>query len=135
MKKKLSESDLRIWLRRNWLGVLPDWVEYAIGGTVGLPDVYLPVEGRSIPVELKVAHMLVDGSWTFHVRPSQIRWHEKTYRAGRRSAFMIGVPDPFTVALLPGQYWPASGRNWRQRISWVDDYNSIIHTLTDDRFW
>ena len=134
----LSESDLRRWLKDAWNGSHMDWIEPAIGGTVGYPDVILALESKlipgSIPVELKVAEL--KPGWMFRVRPSQIRWHEMNHRAGKRSAFLIGLTEPFVLALLPGFCWPGKPNcDWRKRLSWVYDKPSIVQTLGSKVFW
>lgn len=57
LKAIQSESDLRAWLRAEWHEKLWGpliWVEAAMGGTDGAPDVFVPIPGQGfVAVELK----------------------------------------------------------------------------------
>lgn len=119
-KAKMIESDLREWLKKNWLGPKGslEWVEHGLGGTAGLPDCNL-LCGESYPVELKMAHRMASGGYRVEIRPVQIRYHVLAARNGRKTAFLFGVEkeNGMSVYLMPGSYCPLDGKlptkpNW-----------------------
>lgn len=109
-----SEDDLRDWLRSAWIeriwGPLI-WVEAARGGTVGAPDVFVPVPRFGyIPVELKhwprksltrkAKRVLVGGeSFTVNepvypkieMRRAQKRLHKLIHNANHKSAVLASI--------------------------------------------
>jgi hypothetical protein len=86
-----SEAGLRKWLRREWR---PEWgpliwVEAARGGTVGAPDVFVPIPGYGyVPVELKYWP-----DWKPKMRPAQRRLHTMIGATGFRSAVLSYVGE------------------------------------------
>lgn len=102
-----EESALRTELRNNWRG--PGeliWVEAARGGSVGAPDVFIPLGTKRgyLPLELKWWN-IHGGLIEFSARPSQRRFHRLAYDAGQRTAFMAMLSTG-DIVLLPGSKMP-----------------------------
>lgn len=105
MRKPIaSESDLRAWLRSQWRSDLWGpliWVEAARGGTVGAPDVLMPIYGVGwVPVELKYwrSKLITDGFVNriivdVKMRPAQRRLHLLAGLSGQKSAVVGYLPD------------------------------------------
>lgn len=124
MKQIESEADFRGWLRRAWLDDLWGpliWVEAARGGTVGAPDVFVPVPGSGyVAVELKFwprkakrgARSVLE-RWEpirIEMRPAQRRLHSLIGVAGYRSAVLayigfgeIGLAEGWRIARDPDE--------------------------------
>lgn len=100
----MSENDLRSWLKKVWGSGLI-WHEPARGGSVGVPDVELPMSFGLLPIELKFWERTVKGL-RCEVRPSQRRYHRLAALAGRRTAFLVLSSHPknnqFEVSAFPG---------------------------------
>ncbi len=100
----MVESEIRSWLKKVW-GKGLSWTEPARGGSVGLPDVTIPLlkfEGGDIPLELKRGIWKRKGLFV-EVRPSQIRYHRLAAERGVLTAFLIvDNSDDGCVFLLPG---------------------------------
>ena len=113
----MVEGDLRDWVRRAWPGDSDlVWVEAGRGGTVGLPDVNLPIAMRRgsvhnparLPVELKHWEQTRYGVRA-EMRPAQRRYHIMEARAGRRSAILASVTrsdGDFDTVLIPNHLCP-----------------------------
>lgn len=114
----MTEGDLRTWLKAVWPAAELHWTEAGRGGTVGLPDVSIPVYVRKkglpadawrLPCELKLWKRTRKGV-NNHLRPAQIRFHVLEARAGRRTAIMAAVQDyedePFSLVVIPGHACP-----------------------------
>lgn len=115
VKQIESEAGLREWLRRSWLADLWGpliWVEAARGGTVGAPDVLVPVPGSGfVPVELKFwpRRDNKEQPWRapipVHMRPAQRRLHSLIGASGHRSVVLayvgfgeIGIVEGWRIA-------------------------------------
>jgi len=110
-----EESVLRERLRKEWRG--PGelaWVEAASGGTVGIADVFVPLDLRHgyMPVELKwwkVAKSFEGNDYvSMTARPAQIRFHRLAAEAKQRTAFLVLLSND-RIALLPGNKFPGDG--------------------------
>jgi hypothetical protein len=91
------------------------WVEAARGGTVGAPDVNLPlgVGHGYLPVELKAwetnaGDMLRRGYVQFVARPSQRHFHRLAALSGNRTAFLAVLSDGSAVT-IPNWRMPPNG--------------------------
>lgn len=104
-----NEDSVRAWLRRVW-GPGLQWVEAGCGGSVGLPDVNMPVgDGIYLPCELK-AWWFTSKGLRCEIRPAQIRYHTMLARDGGRSAFLIGIVNDrdFDIYAFPGGACPVT---------------------------
>lgn len=102
-----SEKELRRWLAARWPREAAPltWVEPRSGGTFGAPDVFLPIEGRLVGVELKVGRAEAKGDrWRVRikVRPAQKLWHSSMARKGIESWFLVaaGSGDRVSIVLV-----------------------------------
>lgn len=110
-----DENGVRRWLREAWLSDLWGpliWVEAARGGTVGAPDVFVPVPGAGyIPVELKcwLRQDIRREPWKVripvHMRAAQRRLHSLIGAAGYRSVVLayigfgeIGIAEGWRIS-------------------------------------
>ncbi|SRR5216683_4741258 len=146
-----EENVLRERLRKEWRG--PGelaWVEAASGGTVGLPDVFIPLGLRHgyMPVELKWWEVgrvgtYLAGSVKMTARPAQIRFHRLAAEAKQRSAFLalLSLGD---IVLLPGNRFPASqlscvdldeAAKWMIYLPIEDFTLHLRESLLDEKFW
>ena len=73
----MSELQFKRWFVEAWGGWLVR-IEPRQGGDVGVSDLMVVVDGRLIPVELKV---MVEGKVS-GIRPSQKVWHRQAAAAG-----------------------------------------------------
>lgn len=104
--KNGETSVLRGRLRSEWPAMVYGelvWVEHAAGGTVGAPDVFVPLGARGyLPVELKGWEVGVhSGLPLYTARPSQRRFHSLAGIAGQRTAFLAILPSG-KVVTCPG---------------------------------
>ncbi len=122
-----EESILRERLRREWRG--PGelaWVEAASGGTVGLPDVFIPLGSCHgyMPVELKWWEVIQSFEGHDYIsmtaRPAQIRFHRLAAEAKQRTAFLALLSDD-KIALLPGKRFPGDGLHGNSRLGYKKD--------------
>lgn len=101
-----AKAESKFWecvrraLGKNWY----NRIEHGRGGTPGAPDLELFLDGCILPVELKVGEF---NSRTkvvkAHVRAEQILWHNKLWRAGGRSVFLVQVTHPrLCCVAVPG---------------------------------
>lgn len=96
-----SESKLWAQLRAGLGDAWYSRIEAGRGGTPGNPDVLVLIDGVIVPIELKVGHLHEQRSVVFaDVRPEQVLWHSKLWRAGGRSLFLIR--DGSTCVVVPG---------------------------------
>jgi hypothetical protein len=82
-----SEAGLRKWLRREWRAEWGPliWCEAARGGTVGAPDVFVPVAGYGyVPVELKY-------------------WPRKILRVAKSRLFEVAILSYPKIEMRPAQ--------------------------------
>jgi hypothetical protein len=138
----MIERDLRRWLKKVWGGGLL-WTEAARGGTVGLPDVTIPLR-FDLPVELKVWSRTSKGI-RCEVRPAQIRYHRKSAAQKRRTAFLIAVDegDDGPVFAFPGYQVPIEPYPTRLSLFWVGTLKTppaearerLVAILEDENFW
>lgn len=136
-----DEGGLREALREGWRG--PGeliWVEAARGGTVGAPDVFVPLGRRRgyLPLELKWWDVM-DGKVIFAARPSQKRFHILAHEAKQRSAFMARLATGDLV-LLPGHAMVRDSGVIEQRtamdwLRFVPDIKTLRDALLDETFW
>src|SRR6266849_7084896 len=122
-----EECVLRERLRREWPG--PGelaWVEAASGGTVGLPDVFIPLGPHHgyMPVELKWWEVTKSFEGYDYIsmtaRPAQIRFHRLAAEAKQRTAFLALLSDD-RIALLPGNKFPGNGLHGNDRLGYKKD--------------
>ena len=108
----MNESDFKRWLRTNWDGWMETY-EPRRGTGIGIPDVQIVVDGRIVPIELKVGVIKNGVLFPREIRPPQIVWHKKLNDAGVASVLLIGVYDftidDFIACAVDGQYI----RNWK----------------------
>lgn len=111
------------WWKRGARGGKPGltWIEFALGGSPGAPDVLVPIEGKLVACELKLGEFRgTDGAMLVKFRPSQINWHTemaaggvKTYAfiATRMGTFCVRGKDVRKFA--SGEYidWPTIASN------------------------
>ena len=89
------ETELRNWVKKVWKGVPLTWVEPRAGSSVGAADVYVPMNGLLLPVELKLFCETAQGFKVVGaVRPAQIAYHAGLGKVGVRSIFLFGSADP-----------------------------------------
>lgn len=137
-----DENQLRRDLRFGWdakkFGELI-WVEHARGGTVGAPDVMVPLGGKNgyCPVELKWWEVLEGGIIAMTARPAQKRFHLLAWRAGQRSAYLAELSSGDYV-LLPGHRLELEtvierieNRRWMQFLQ----LRNLKSLLLDENFW
>jgi penicillin-binding protein-related factor A (putative recombinase) len=64
----------------------------------GIPDVFGIYKGASFWVETKK----IDSGWRPVVRPAQVAWHERHFRAGGKSFFAIRKLSDDMLYIVPG---------------------------------
>jgi hypothetical protein len=84
----MSELAFKRWFVEAWDGWLVR-IEPGRGGDVGVSDLMVPVDGRLIPVELKV---FVGGQMS-EVRPSQKVWHRQAAKEGLVTLLAVGEKE------------------------------------------
>ena len=140
--KRVSESETRRWLNENSPNsITMTWQEPRFGGTLGAPDVWVPLadRGARIGVELKVGWR-DEGYLCFSMQPAQIRYHHIAKRDGDRTALLITVVEGLRVlcrVLLPGRWCPKS-TNGRVRFTDtidVSNINDMFLLLNCEQFW
>lgn len=94
-----EELQFKRWFVAAWGGWLVR-IEPRQGGDVGVSDVMVPVDGRLVPVELK----LWVGGRVSEIRPSQKVWHRQAREAG------------LVTMLAAGER--VRGKGWKARL-WV----------------
>ncbi len=119
------------------------WVEAARGGSVGAPDVFLPLGGPSgyLPLELKgwkTQHVRPPiGRVQFYARPSQRRFHRLAALAGQRTAFLAVLPTG-DVVTIPNWRMPMNG-TWMHehvtRLGSIVRLHALRELYLSDRFW
>lgn len=139
-------GEVRKILREGWRG--PGelcWVEAARGGTVGAPDVFVPLGLRRgyLPLELKWWEML-NGNVEYRVRPAQRRFHRLAAEARQRTAFLARLSTGELV-LLPGERLPPTSgdaddlaKKFKEAWSWTTVLADIVYLramLLDEKFW
>lgn len=66
------------------------WIEFALGGSPGAPDVLVPVGGKLVACELKVGEFRgSDGALLVKFRPAQINWHSDMAAGGVKTFAFI----------------------------------------------
>ena len=99
----MMESDLRRWVRSE-LGNLAYWVEHARGATVGMADCFVAVEGRLVPLELKVGPIRekeLEWWWQVMLRPAQIQVGARLWSQGVETFVLVGNEYQKGVWLMP----------------------------------
>ena len=109
----MTEAEFKKWLRQNWSGWIESY-EPRRGTGVGIPDVQIVVQGKLVPIELKLGIIKNGILFPREVRPAQIAWHRKLNDAGVKSILMVGVydfvADDFDACLVDGSFL----KNWKQ---------------------
>lgn len=85
-----NEDDLREWLREQApiiIDVELQWVEPAMGSSVGSADVIMKRRGVKIDVELKYLERTRKGT-KFTVRPAQRRFHHMSMKRGGKTCLL-----------------------------------------------
>jgi hypothetical protein len=67
--------------------------EPARGSGVGYPDLQFLVEGRILPIEVKVGWMAGEVLKSKIIRPSQIGWHDRFAKAGGKALVVICIKE------------------------------------------
>jgi hypothetical protein len=88
----MSEQKFKSWLRKHWDGWFESY-EPRKGSGIGIADVQVVVDGRIVPLELKIGKFVNGLLCPEEVRPAQINWHRELNAAGIHSFFLVGVPD------------------------------------------
>jgi len=128
MREDLLKHQVKSWLKGEWIS----FVQPSIGSTIGMADlsVLVPGIGLSLPVELKVASILLEEKGEYlkkytedgdvicsiaegkpkrlrpsYMRPTQIEWHDTLRRAGGKSRFLFGVCDSSRSATTWWDAW------------------------------
>jgi hypothetical protein len=133
-----EEGELRKALRESWdakkFGELV-WVENrsgAIGGTVGAPDVFVPLGARGYcPVELKWWEVYVNGDVKIMVRPSQVRFHTLAMQAGQRTALLARLSTGVCVVVPGARCIMETEGVWLRTTELID----LRKNLLDPTFW
>ena len=96
----MDEEKVRQWLKetvvRDWLKEMVGdavelwWIEAAAGGTFGLADCLVGLQGRWLPIELNVDEAGGGKLLKATVRPAQIRFHTRSHLSGLATAFLVG---------------------------------------------
>ena len=142
-RTRVSELETRRWLNENFCQNSPQltWQEPRFGGTIGAPDVWVPIAGRGsrIGVELKVGWR-DEGHLCFSMQPAQIRYHHVAKRGGDRTALLITVVEGMQVlcrVLLPGRWCPRSTNGRVRFIDTIDVSNisDFVTALECEQFW
>lgn len=136
-----QEGVLRRKLRDSWCSGLHGelvWVEAAHGGTVGAPDVFVPVGMKRgyLPLELKW-WKAYDDLIEFSVRPSQLRFHRLAYEAGQRTAFLALLSDE-RIVLMAGSKLGARDIHGLINISMMrvlPRIEDLRDALCDEKLW
>lgn len=86
------ETEFKLKLREGWKksGRWSEAYEPGRGSGQGYADLQLLV-GQLFPVELKIGELRGGVLFSDDIRPNQIRWHWELWRAGGRSALVVGV--------------------------------------------
>jgi hypothetical protein len=134
----MNESDIRHWLREAF-GEGLQWVEAARGGTVGQPDVLMPTKFGKLPVELKFWSRTRKGIRA-EIRPTQRRFHILEARAGRRTAFIVGLQaneKDLSLFAFPGHRAPLEpyGKLWLSALPWWATRMEILEVIEEPKFW
>lgn len=93
-----SEADVRQWLKNvdPFNGNSLFWIEHRGGGTVGMVDVLVAVDGVLYPVELKFGGIKLgeggtsEGFWRVKLRPGQVAVHRRMAKLWVHSFILIG---------------------------------------------
>lgn len=93
-----QEDDVRAWVREASEGKAR-WIEPALGSTAGLPDCWVPVDGRCVHLELKCG-WIKKGELRFTVRPEQKRELLRMVEDGVPVGLLVGVKGTNSVVFL-----------------------------------
>jgi len=85
-----EELDFKRWFRKNYDG-WSEAYEPRQGSGVGLPDIQVLEKGYLIPIEMKVGIEHSGLLKVRNIRPAQISWHYRFWRAGGTSFILVGV--------------------------------------------
>ncbi|MEE8263246.1 MAG: hypothetical protein V3R83_12360 [Gammaproteobacteria bacterium] len=93
-----NEAGVRKWLKNSdpFGGKSLFWCEHRGGGTLGMVDVLVAVDGALYPVELKFGGISAgeggeeDGRWGVKLRPGQVAVHRRLAKLWVRSFILIG---------------------------------------------
>jgi hypothetical protein len=88
----MKEIDFKRWTRENYKG-WSEAYEPRRGSGVGIPDLQFLVRGRLIPAELKIGEIKGEFVAVKTMRPSQIVWHNKFWKAGGCSILIVGASE------------------------------------------
>jgi hypothetical protein len=143
---KLTENDLRRWLRNAWARGKADvgiqWIEPTRGSSIGVPDSLLPIYPALVPAELKLSKK-VGSQYVTTVRQAQRRFHLMMNKQGMFSCYILahGEQNNFEVWLahnsfpawerhdLPGEFVIASGQTLTKTIGRLELIGAIIKLM------
>ncbi len=83
-------THMKKWIRDNWDGWIESY-EPRLGSSVGIPDIQIVVDGKLVPIELKVADLSDGILCSSEIRPPQINWHRNLAAHDVLSLFLFGV--------------------------------------------
>jgi hypothetical protein len=96
-----TEGDVRFWVREASNGHAR-WVEHARGGTVGLPDCWVPCRGTLTSVHLELKLGEIKGSeLCFTIRPEQRREIFAMVRDNVPVGLLVGIKGSETAMFIP----------------------------------
>jgi hypothetical protein len=93
-----SEKDVRKKVN-GWFGEDAFWVEYAAGGTRGMPDLIYCIAEKSLYIELKV----FTGDWSIDLRQGQKKVGQRLLDRGQRLFFLVGRKGSDVVFMAHGE--------------------------------
>jgi hypothetical protein len=135
--EKQVRENFADWHKRNKKPGQPGltWIEFALGGSPGVPDVLVPHEGILVPVELKVGQFRAsDGAMLVKFRPAQINWHIEMARGGiqtfaiiatRVGNFYVRGKDIVQFAEGICEHWP------EYAFHVAGDFHGFFHMIKD----
>jgi len=94
-----SEDDVRAFVRQASEGKAR-WVEPGLGSTNGLPDCWVPFEGKQVHLELKVGR-IQGGKLCFRMRPEQRREIRAMLEDGVPVGLAVGLLGTKSIIFLP----------------------------------
>ena len=101
-KSDFNESNVRANFKNHWVGWL-DTIQPGLGGTVGVCDTQVLIDGKLVPIELKWCELRNGLILPKRIRPDQISWHRRFNDAGGDSFFLMGADDS-CVFIAPALY-------------------------------
>lgn len=114
----MLERDFKKWLNSTYDGTLT-FIEPAHGSSIGVPDVDMPVDEKTLPIELKIGHKKKMGGIGVSIRPSQMRYHILSNERGQKTIILVavGTKSKFDVYLFDGACCEAE--QYKKMWSWV----------------